>query len=572
MSGKARHVMNAIRMAVINSNLFKDIFMKVKPAFLLCPIPTFKWLTLLFFVFILFFTQQGIGQNTKKTVAVKYISADKIYIGGGKVDGIAIGDQLDITENGKIIARLKVVFVAKHSASCEVLSGKEAIRVGASVTLKETTVTEKPEIENKERRTREEIQKRKRKKRNSTRVSGYLGLQWYQFMDSRNSRNDFQQPTARFKLRIKNMWDDAYNFQIKARSRYNNRTRRISSDVPEKEWRNRIYEASFSYDNQKALFNYKAGRIISNKFSGIGYIDGLLLQHNATNRFRWGLFAGTQPEWQYSGFQTSFQKYGLYFNFLNGEYGEKRFESTLALAAAYHGSTVSREFAYFQNNYRAGRKWNVYQSLELDINRNWRKKIAGETISVTGIYVNGRYNITDKMSVGLNYDNRKNYLTYELRSIVDSLFNNALRQGMRFSFNWRFLKNYRVYTNFGARKRESNSDLTFSYTGGFNVTNLANQRISLATRFSGFSNFYTEGISPSVSVSKYFTNGHSIRLNYSNYMYKLKTGGSDNSNQRMQFDTQFELPLRFYLSNNYEYAWGDDSEGHRIFSEIGYRF
>jgi hypothetical protein len=548
------------------------MFLKTKQAFAVSQIKAPKQLAILCVIFIFFLIQEGYGQADEKSVVCKYISADKVYIGGGKADGVAIGDRLDIIENGKVVASLKVVFVAEHSASCEIISGKAAIKVGSTIRLKKTTVVEKTEKENKKRRTREDIKKRKKDKRSSTRVSGYLGLQWYQYFDSRNDRNDFSQPTIRFKLKIKNMWDDAYNFRIKARSRYNKRTRRINSDVPAKEWRNRLYEIAFSYDNPDALLNYQVGRIISNKFSGVGYIDGLLLQHNATKSFRWGLFAGTQPQWQYSDFQTSFQKYGLYLNYLKGEYGKNRFESTLAFAGAYHGSTVSREFAYFQNNYSHGRKWTFFQSLELDLNRDWRERKMGETISITGVYINGRYNITDNMSVGLNFDNRQNYYTYESRTLADSLFRSALRQGMRLSFNARFLKNYRFYTNFGARKRESDNELTFSYTGGFNVSNLFNQRITLSTRFSGFSNFYTEGITPSIAVSKYFRSGHSLRLSYGNYKYNLKRGGGDKLNQWLRFNGQIELPFRFYVSNNYEYAWGDDSKGHRIFSEIGYRF
>ncbi|KAA3613156.1 MAG: hypothetical protein D8M58_12675 [Calditrichaeota bacterium] len=522
-------------------------------------------------LFSMVFVISGYTQTTK-SVKVKYISADKVYIDAGKAVGVNVNDILDIIKNGKSIARLRVVYVAEHSASCEIVSGKSAITVGASVKINPIKITPKTEKETNGRRTRQELKKNKKSKKSSTRVSGYLGAQWYQFVDAQNVRNNFNQPTVRFKLKVKNMWDDAYNLKIKARSRYNKRTRSISSDVPAKEWRNRIYEVSFSYDNPSSFLNYKAGRIISNKFSGVGYIDGLLLQHNVTNKFHWGLFGGTQPEWQYSGVQTGFQKYGLYLNYVRGDYGQQRFESTLALAGAYHGSTVSREFLYFQNSYNSGRKWNFYQSLELDINRDWRKDATGETISLTGVYINGRYNITNKMYVGLNYDNRKNYFTYETRNLVEGLFNDALRQGMRVSFNWRFLKNYRVFTNIGARKRDSNRDLTYSYTGGFSIANLFKQRMTLATRFSGFSNFYTEGMSPSISVSKYFRGGHSLRLNYGNYFYNLKTGGNERLNQWARLDGQIELPFRFYLSNNYEYTWGDDSKGHRIFSEIGYRF
>lgn len=533
---------------------------------------TIKQFTILCIVFLLFLIKEGDGQTVKKVLFVKYISSEHVYLGGGKADGMSVGDLLDIIEDGKPVAELRVVYVAEHSASCEIVSGQDMIKVGSSIQLHSTTVTQKKQKVKKERRIRSEIKKLKKGAKSTMRVSGYLGIQWYQFMDSGNNSNNFSQPTARLKLKLKNLWDDAYNFRINARFRYNDRSRTANSNVPEKEWRNRLYEVAFSYEDQKALFNYKIGRIISNKFSGVGYIDGLLIQHNTTDHLRLGFFAGTQPEWQYSNFQTSLQKYGFYINYLQGEYGKNRYESTLALAGTYHGYVVSREFIYLQNNYNYGRRWSFYQSLELDVNRVWRKRKTGEALSITGFYANSRYNITDNMSIGLNYDNRKNYYTYEVRSLADSLFDSAFRHGLRLSFKWRFLKNYRFHTNAGVRKRGSDSKLTFSYTSGLAISNLFKQQISVATRFSGFSNYYTKGINPSITVSKYFFNGHSLSINYGSYFYNFILLDDNRLNQWIRLNSQIELPFRLYLVANYEYNWGDDRKGHQVLIESGYRF
>ncbi len=77
--------------------------MKVKPAYVVIQKVATKNVLAFFICVSLFFLQEGFAQSAKKVVAVKYISADKVYIGGEKSDGIAIGDELEIIRSGKTI-------------------------------------------------------------------------------------------------------------------------------------------------------------------------------------------------------------------------------------------------------------------------------------------------------------------------------------------------------------------------------------------------------------------------------------------------------------------------------------
>jgi hypothetical protein len=531
--------------------------------------------SVLFIIISVFISKTAVlGQQNTSLVKVKYLSANHVYLDGGSAQGIAVNDTIKVVRGAADIALLKVIFVADNSANCEVISKQAEITVGDGAIAYIHQVNDDGAGKDVPVTTRKRDFKsaaKYEKKRSSTRISGYVSTQWYQFFDANNGRYNFSQPTLRFNFNGRNLWDDAYNIRIRARSRYNDRSRRYSADVPQTEWRNRIYEFSFSYDNLSSMINYKFGRIISNKFSGVGYIDGVQLQHNISEKFNWGIFAGTQPEWQYSDFQISYQKYGAYASYSSGDYKTSRFESTLAFAGTYHNSDISREVLFWQNNYNRNRKWSIYQSLEVDLNRDWRKKAAGENFSLSGLYINGRYYINDDLNLGLSYDNRKNYYTYELRSLADSLFDDAFRQGARISVNYRLFKNLRLFGNSGVRKRDT-SELTYSYSGGFNASNIFNQRISLSGRFSGFSNLYTEGLNPTVSLSKYFSAGHFLQIGYGQYSYTLKSNNSSRLNQYVDATGQLELPLNLFLSADYEYSYGDDSEGHRILAELGYRF
>ncbi len=509
---------------------------------------------------------------------IKYLSSEYVYITGGKADSVSLNDQFEVIRNGVSIATIEVVYTADHSASCKILNMNQPIQAGDRLKwLKKSIVASivQDSLKGTISMVKEEQEKKVKveKTRNLSRIRGNIGIQWYHFEDLTDSKLNFDQPTFRINFKAQKLWNRDFNFNIRFRSRKYERSRRFNNDVPASEWRNRIYEASFAYNNADSPINFKIGRIISNMFSGIGYIDGLLLQNNINELWRWGVFAGSRPEWQYSDFQTSIQKYGGYINFLKGDYLKNRWESTLAFSAEYHGSTVSREFLYLMNNYNYKSRLSVYQSLELDYNRDWRKEKTAETISITGLYVSGSYKIFDWLKTGVSYDNRKNYYTYELlKTIADSLFDSAFRQGIRANVYMRYSKNINFYGNFGWRNREGEGSDTYSYIGGLNFSNFLIRRLRITPRFAGFTNYYTSGYNPSVSLTKNFRYGHYIGISAGSYIYTLKETSTNHMNNWLRLNGQLELPWQTYFSGNYEYDWGDDVEGHRILAELGYRF
>lgn len=517
------------------------------------------------------------GQSNK-AIIVKYLSAENVYINAGKTEGVNVEDIYSVIQNGEVVAEIEVVYTADHSASCKILKKFRDIQIGDHLKLlkKAETIPEQADVII-QKKTDQAVdtakeEKKKPKMKGKTSVSGALGIQWYQFQDFSGSKLDYSQPTMRFNLRVRKLWNREMNIRVKFRSRYNERSRNYDNGTPQTEWRNRLYEASFSYDDISRPFNFKIGRIISNTFSGVGYIDGLQLQHNIAPNWCYGIFAGTQPEWQYSDFQTSIQKYGLFVNYKKGDYTTNRWESTVAFAGAYHGSTVSREFLYIQNSVNYRQRLNIYQSIELDLNRDWRKEKTGQSISMSGLYISSSFKVTEWLNTGLSYDNRKNYYTYEMRSLADSLFDDAFRHGIRANFSIRYLNNIRIYGNYGWRKRSGEGSNTQSYAAGVNASNFLIRRSSLSLRFAGFTNYYTTGFNPSIRFSKNLWGGHYFSLAYGNYFYTLKSSNANNVNQWASFNANFELPLNLYLSGSYEYDWGNDVEGQRILAELGYRF
>jgi hypothetical protein len=515
------------------------------------------------------------AQEKERIVAVTYISSENIYLDGGKDAGINVGDTLALWHDRQKIAEVQVIYSAEHTASAKILTIIKNPQIGDQAELRKSmarstlvqppapvtqphppaTLTAEPPAAS------------------AVRISGSIGLQLYQFWDRSGFKHDFSQPVLRLNFKAQNLWNRAYNLRFHLRSNYNRKAQNYSSIPGQREWRNRIYEMSFSYDNPQAPVNFRAGRIISNTFSGVGYIDGALLQYNFADSYHLGIFAGTQPQWQYSDFQIVRQKYGLYTNYRKGEsVAGSRLEATLAFVGEYHYQTISREYVYLQSSYARGQYFSFYQNAEIEVNRYWRQEKTGKSIDVSSLLLSGNFYITGNLSSSLSYDHYHNYYTYELRSMADSLFDSAARQGLRSTIYWRIIPNLRFTASAGFRWRENDSGSTYSWSGQLTNSNLVFRGSMISARLAGYSNLYTRGYNPSLLVGQNFNRGHSVNVEYGHYFYNLDINGTYHVNHWLRSTLQFVLPWHLYLYGQYEYDWGTDRQGQIFSAELGYHF
>ncbi len=514
----------------------------------------------------------------KTTCHVKYVSGESIYIDAGNADSLAVGDTLRIVHGDSVTATLEISFVAENSSSCKILSSSGEIRVGDSIQLSQKPVIAKsmqPAIDTTQSvaiPTPAPAVPEQAAKPKPARVDGSVAFQLFRFTDRSPSHLNFTQPTMRFNLKANKLFGQDITLTIRTDSRYNMRSRAYNIDVPKNEWRNRIYQFSLGFAGDNAPYNFEVGRILSNKVSGVGYIDGFMAQKRVGNGFQIGGFGGTQPEWQYSNFQTSLQKYGIFVSYVSGSYQKKRFESAVAATGEYHGQIVSREYFFMKNNLNIGGSWNFYQSSEIDMNRSWRKARTGKSLSITNLFLSARGRLFKRLSASLSYDNRKNYWTYETRSLADSLFDSVLRQGIRTDLSLRAGKGFSIFTNFGYNKRSTDTRATYSYGGGVNKSNFLSTKQFFNSQITGFSGPFTDGYNLSLTVGRYLWAGNMLSLGYGAYAYKFNAAGISRLNQWFQTNTQFDITHSAYFSGTFEYDTGKDTKGERLIGELGYRF
>jgi hypothetical protein len=523
-----------------------------------------------------------LAQTAQAAYHIKYLSGENVYIDAGRSDSLYVGDRLLVRHGDSAIAELEIAFVAEKSSSCKILGSSEEIKVGDPVEI--SVKAKRPEpvnplppsdaskvVEATPPATPPPVQVTQIKNK-IARLNGSVALQVYRFTDTSPAHLNFTQPSLRLNLRASKLWGRDMTLTIQSDTRYNLRTRAYGQDIPKNEWRNRIYQFSLSYAGEGSPYDFQIGRIISNKFSGVGYIDGFLAQRKVVGGLRVGGFGGTQPQWQYSSFQSSLQKYGIYANYVAGNYPLNRYESTVAATGEYHGQLVSREFFFWSNNLNLGSAWNFYHSTEIDMNRGWRKQRTNQSFSMTNLYLSARGKFGKRLTATLSYDNRKNYWTFETRSLADSLFDNVLRQGLRTDLAYRLGATSTVFSNLGYHKRSTDSRATYSGGVGFNKSNFILAKQYLNLQLAGFSGPLTGGYNLSVTLGRYLWAGNMFSLGYAAYVYKLNGGNVGRLNQAIQTNGQFNLTRRVYLSGTFEYDTGRDTKGDRLIGELGYRF
>lgn len=513
--------------------------------------------------------------------SVKYMSIDLVYLNGGKLAGLQKGDQLTIERSDSVIAKLEIRYASNTSSSCIILESNGQIYPNDIAFLTNRAATENvtpdsiPGADTTSAKTAIPVSgppTENKRQRSPTRISGTVSAQLYSWSDGSPENLDFTQTTFRVNMRMRQIGGSGMSFTLRTRGEYDNRTRSYSPTTPANDWSNRIHEFSLGYDNPEESYGFQVGRILPRHLSGAGYIDGGLLERRLATTTRLGVIAGMRPRWQYQEQAVSLQKYGAYFSIANLQGSRSSYEQTLAISGEYHGSTVSRELVYLQGQVNAGSKWSASHIIEIDINRGWRKEKLGKSLSLSNLYLNSRYRFHRNFNVSISYDDRRNYWTYELRSVADSLFDDQLRRGLRGQANMHLPGEINMSVGTGYRKRSDDPDPTISYSFNLNKTGLGISGSSMNLRYSGFNGPESDGSNYGVRFSQYIHGSNSVEMGYSEYRYVAGNGLGSRINHSWDALLYLNLVRHVFFIGSGQIDRGDDTRGTALRGEIGYRF
>lgn len=521
------------------------------------------------------------GQTlVRRTGEVKYLSQNSLYIDLGSEQGLRKGDTLTVKRDRRVIGKLVVQNIARLSAACKFLSQNTPIRIGDQVEIvilmRDKVPAATPVESTKEKGVESQLARPQSPKRRlrrrpvaskNNRVKGRFSMQMLSLDDQTPSNRDTYQMAFRSKLKIERFMGFPVALRVRWRSRSHHRQNLQSSEIATDEWRHHFYEFGLVSNSKEANVEFGLGRVLSNRIRGLGYIDGGLFSLKMNGVWRVGVAGGTQPSLRTLAFQTAEHKFGIFLNFEKGEYGKQRVSSTAAFSGRYHKGEVSREFFYLQNTTSFGGKFSLYQTVEIDLNRNWKRDSGHASFQLSNFFLSANYYPTKFISISGSYDARKSVRVYETRSIPDSLFIEVLRQGFHAGITVRLPNRIRLSGNLGIRLRTGQLRSTTSASFGLSVPRIFNSWATLSARLSYFNTLFTKAYRPSVRIRLPVTRGLSVNASGGSYVYQSSSGTTHSD--WLEANGSYRINRRLFSSFGYRMFLDERLRSARLSLELG---
>lgn len=509
-----------------------------------------------------------------KTFKINYMSRDFVYLKAGRKEGIESGDTLVIRRNENLVAVLVVEFSADYSSSCKIANQKGNIVLGDVAAPKSKAIA-KPALDMEKTDTlvsrarvlpRVHVQGDAGKAFAHTR--GNIAYQMYLENGFTSKKTQLVRQNARMNIRMTELPGD---HSIRLDMHASQRSNLVSENSGNEAWDNRVNQFSFGRNAPGGKLSYEVGRVMPQKISSIGYLDGGAFLLRATESQYIGGFGGNIPKMMYYETPGSIQKYGGFYGLDFGASRRARFENTIGFGGEYDGAVISREFINLRNSLVLFKNLSLSQVSEIDVNRGWRREKAKDDFSISSLYANGNWKVSKILSFGVQYDTRKNYYRLNTRSLADSLFDHATRMGLRENVYLRFLPSASLYFGLGHSRLDTPGKMPLNYNLGLNVDNLIWKRMHVNSYYTGFTSDMNNGYNGSLNLRKSFLNGNDFSLGYGRYQYNYSfSQASTMQNDWVRIGGTLQFIFKTYFTTDYEYNWSETVKGHRGFVELGY--
>ncbi len=510
-------------------------------------------------------------------ITVKYRSASGVYVDAGNAQGLAVGDRLTVVEKGAVVAELEITYLADQSASCRIVSEKRPVRAGDAVTLPTKTppaptppatgLTSTPPAGAPPGATAAASPALPRP---WARLRGGISLGYSRLWDDTPSQLDFEQRTARVDLSFWDIGGQPLSFQLRFRSRQDDRARSLSSLQPTSERRDRLYEASFRYQPSSDRYSVEAGRIATSPFVGLGYLDGALARVRLAAPLQVGVFLGRPAEIDGFSFQSTGQKYGAFLAVSpSGRYAVGAAEAVVGVVRETEAGEVSREYVSLETRL-ARNGLSFFERAELDWNRGWRRDLASSSVQISNLTASLAYRMSPSAQAVLSYDSHKNYRTSLNRTVPQQFFDDLMRQGLR--GNLSLGGSSLLVTAGGGVRFKDRTTATNAYSANLGLHHGGGTGLRAGLDGIGFSNGYTKGTYGTASLGHRFSQHLDTDLIYGVSLYNVKSTAENRLSQWLRLLARGDLGRGVFLSSDLEYARGDDMRGLRLFLELGWRF
>jgi len=505
--------------------------------------------------FILFLITCTIPVRAERS-AVNYVSADAIYINAGRIAGVTVGAQIEVFRNGARIAVIEAIHVSSHSASCKIISKTADPAVGDTIGFQPVAFEAIPEPAAVPRESIGSPVQR------TARVHGYVSLQNTWIEDQTGMGRSMQLPSMSLRLLGDNLFGTSARLAIRERTRFYPQPR-----TDGRSWSHRLSEFAVRYGDPRVGTSGGFGRMTIDEVHGLGNIDGGFVSIPISEHYRVGAVAGMDPPPVNVTLQTERSKAGTYVRWeRSGERGSHA-AVTAALSGSYVDNTVNREFIYLQGAFANTGTVYLYQSVEVDINRQWRMDANGGRLSFANLLTTATITPFEFLSLDANYDARQNVHNFETIATPDSLFDDATYRGQSGGATVSFPHAVQFRINGGVRHRGRSEETNRYYAMSLSMRRFVLPGHSLRLRWAVSETPFITAYRPAISDA--FVLGRRTRLRLGAGAYIYDQGPVRNKSWFIEGGTYRTFGRRYFASSDIRQYVGGGIDSFQLFLEAG---
>ena len=542
---------------------------------------------LIYLLLIIGFSTGLYGQKGSENIVgkVSFVSSQNIYVKFKTTVGISTGDTLFIQDKAGLVPALIVKNMSSSSCLCSLLS-KTIPVTDAVIIAKADNGSMKPPgdaVTNKAgvtpatgvafKSVSDSTTKTYKTGAKKQRIRGSTYLNSYSD-NSNTGTPGSQQFRYTFNLDASNIGNSKVSLETYFSFRYKTGDwQQVKNDLFTSL---KIYSMALRYDPGKTT-QISLGRRINPKISSIGASDGLQVE-KIFRRLSLGALVGLRPDYTDYGFNSKLLQYGGYLAY-NTSSANSYSESSLAIMQQLNNTKTDRMFMYFQHSNSMINNLSFFTTLEVDLYELKIDSLTGKekpvsTFNPTGLYLSLNYRLGKSLSFSGSYDARKNVMYYETyKSFIDRILENEMRQGFRFSANYRIGNSITFGLTSGYRFMKSDPHPSKNVYGYLTYYQIPGVKISVTLNATYLESGYMNGNIYGATLTRDLFKGKvQTEIGYKYVDYKLPENQPSIPQNIAEMSLYSQLSKSISFSVNYEGTFEKQNKYNRLYLQLRKRF
>jgi hypothetical protein len=456
----------------------------------------------------------GAGVACAATARVQYVSAASVYLDTGRASGLIEGAGVTVTRDGKVIARLTVMFAADHSAACRIDALSQAVRAGDVASFTAAAVADSSAAGDGSSPSDSSGTAAGARAPDGPAASGAgaSGSLWPSsghmhgrvtslYTKTSDPSGTYENPSLFGDLR----WTGKGVGQTTLRARATRPVIRALTDLPGtqiEESRVRVYEAAAGYRSPAGRLEVEAGRVLPQRLEGIGYLDGAAVHWRPGPAVSLGAVGGRGADLSTAGFRSGGLELGGYVEVGSPATGFRPRRWHAMVGAAFSGDSVltRRQCVLERADFVSGADATLYQSAELDLNPRWKRDHGEPALGWTAWSVGSTFWTRRRVSFSVSADSRRAVLLPEQIATTAPIILDRFT-GAHVSSRVTLPRDCALRLGGDVRRRDRDGEILSSWDAGLTGSRIGRKELSGGLHAMGYSGDHFSGVNGEANLT-----------------------------------------------------------------------